>query len=93
MDNWISKVKRELKEYKDMAYNVYTMLQEYYTYEEIRWMPLRNVKDLVKEFKPRFEEIQRRRKDEELKRQLKADKEAKERKRNEARAGKQRRRG
>ena len=49
-----------LKNYKDLVYNAYTMLRDYYTYEDISMFPLRDLFHTIDYFKPKFQEIAQR---------------------------------
>ena len=64
-------MKKQLREYNDLVFNIHQMLKDYFTYDELMWMPLRNLYSQVDEFKPRFKRIaaeqERMRIDQELK--------------------------
>ena len=70
MAEWLNRMREAAKEYNDLIYNAHTMLKDYYSYQELQWMPLRNLIDKVAEFKPRFQEIARRQQSEMLSQQL-----------------------
>lgn len=57
-------------DYQDMVYNAHTVLRDYYTYEEILWMPLRDVMAKVKFFTPKLKEIARYQEGERLKAEM-----------------------
>lgn len=46
------------------------MLREYYSYEEITWIPIRSLMGKIDEFKPRLQEIAKRQEQERLKAEL-----------------------
>lgn len=50
-------MQKQLREYKDLVFNIHQMLREYFSYEDLMWMPLRNLFAQVDEFKPRFKRI------------------------------------
>ena len=59
-----------MKEYFDLAYNAHTMLKEYYTYDEITAMPIRNLFAEIDKFSPKLKEIARRQEQERIKAEL-----------------------
>lgn len=42
-----------------MVYSAHSMLKEYYTFEEINWMPIKSVLQEIEYFKPKMKEIAR----------------------------------
>lgn len=48
------------REYFDLAYNAHVMLKEYYTFDEITWMPIGGLFREINNFKPKMREIARR---------------------------------
>ena len=43
-----------------MVYNAHSMLKDYYTYEDISWIPIRDLLALIEYFKPKLREIANR---------------------------------
>ena len=76
MDKWIETVNKGRKEYDDLVYNAHTMLKDYYSYEEMSWMPLRNIMENIAKFKPRFKEIARRQQQAQLQQQMEGKRKA-----------------
>lgn len=58
------------KSYQDLQYNTYTMLKDYYTFEEIGQFPLRYLFDQLKYFEPKLKEIAEMQRQEQLKSEL-----------------------
>ena len=84
MSDWVKQVQKGLKEYNDLVYNAHGMLKDYYAYEQLLWMPLRNIMDKLAEFKPRFQEIARRQQQAQLQQQLEGKRQARANNPNEA---------
>ena len=55
----MSKIRKACRDYFDLAYSAYNLLKEYYTYQEIQSMPMRNLFGEIEKFKPKFQEIAR----------------------------------
>ncbi len=53
-----------------MVYNAHTVLKDQYSYEEIRWMPLRDCFDAVDFITPKLQEIARRQESEKIEAEL-----------------------
>lgn len=70
----MSNIKKTEREYFDLAYNAYSMLKEFYTYEEITWMPIRGLFDEIDKFHPKLKEIARRQEEARLKAELEGKK-------------------
>lgn len=41
----------------DLAYNAHTMMKDYWSYEDITCMPIKNLLDLVRYYTPKLREI------------------------------------
>ena len=67
---WVDSIHRTLNDYRDMVYNAHTLLKDFWSYDEIYHMPLRDVIDNVEFFKPKLQEIARQREAETLKNEL-----------------------
>ena len=76
MQRWTRQVQDSLKGYLDLAYNTHSMLKDYYTYEEITWMPLKDLMRQIEIFKPRFREIAQRQQQERMKQEFLQKREA-----------------
>ena len=76
MKKWVASVQKGMKEYNDLVYNAYTMMKDYYSYEDLLWMPLKHIMRVINEFKPRFQEIARRQQQEAQKQALEGKKRA-----------------
>ena len=46
-----------LKTWMDLVYNANTMMKEYWTYEDITYMPIKSLLALVKYYTPKLKEI------------------------------------
>lgn len=57
---WVNALKKAVKDYRDMVYNAHTVLKDYWSYEDIYNMPLRDVINEVNYFMPKLREIARR---------------------------------
>ena len=53
-------LKETKKSYKDMVYNAHTALRDYYTYEALYYMPIKNLIEEVEYITPKLNEIARR---------------------------------
>ena len=53
-----------------MVYNAHAMMKDYYTYEDIRKIPLKHLLDLIDYFKPKLREIERQQQQNALKMEL-----------------------
>lgn len=47
-------------EYRNLIYNAHTMLKDYYTYEDLNAIPIKDLFSLIEYFKPKLQEIYRR---------------------------------
>lgn len=70
MDEWEKNAKKIAMSYRDMQYNAHTFLNEYYTFEELGQMPLKDLVEVIEYFKPKFREIAQRQEAEKLKMEL-----------------------
>ena len=59
-----------MTEYLDLVDNAYSMLKEYFTFEDLYWMPIKNLLYWIHYFRPKFEKIARRQENERLKMEL-----------------------
>lgn len=56
----MKKIKETAKSYKDMVYNAHTALREFYPYESLYYMPIKNLMEEVEFITPKLNEIMRR---------------------------------
>lgn len=70
INKWITSIRNAAKDYKDLVYNSHTVLRDYWSYEEISWMPIRDVLDEVAYFTPKLKEIARQQEADRLKAEL-----------------------
>lgn len=47
-------------EYRDMVYNAHTALKDYWSYEQLGYMPIRDILDQLDFFLPKLKEISNR---------------------------------
>lgn len=58
------------KEYKDMVYNTHAALKDYWSYEQLGYMPIRDLLDQLEFFTPKLKEIANRQYNERMKAEL-----------------------
>lgn len=63
-------LRKASKDYRDMIYNAHSALRDYWTYDEIANMPLRNVIANIEYFTPKLREIMKRQQAEQLNAEL-----------------------
>lgn len=63
-----------VKSYQDLVYNAHGMLKDYYSYEEISYMPLKDLFRIVEYFRPKLQEIARRQSEQQLELELQGKK-------------------
>ena len=56
--------------YRDLAYNAHAMMKEYFTYDDIQAMSLRDLFSLLEYFKPKIQEIIKQQQSAQLKAEL-----------------------
>lgn len=49
-----------MKDYRDLVYNAHSMLKDYYTYEDISMVPIKDLLALIEYFKPKLRDIANR---------------------------------
>lgn len=59
-----------MKSYQDLVYNAHAMMRDYYTYEEIGYMPIKELFRSVEYFRPKLQEIARRQSEKQLELEL-----------------------
>lgn len=67
---WLNAIQKAAKDYKDMVYNAHSILKDYWSYDEIYHMPLRNIIEEINYFMPKLKEIAKRQEAEQLKAEL-----------------------
>lgn len=68
--HWLAALKDAVKNYRDMVYNAHSILRDYWSYEEIYWMPLKNVIAEIEYFTPKLREIAQRQANQQLEAKL-----------------------
>lgn len=74
---WSAEREKVLKSYLDLVDNAYNMLKTYYTYDDLMWMPIRDLLRKIRYWKPKFDRIARQQEEERLKMQLEGQRQAK----------------
>ena len=59
-----------LKDYRDLVYNAHSMLRDYYAYEDISMIPIRDLLGIIDYFKPKLAEIAKRQQNDMLQMEL-----------------------
>ena len=67
---WLQSIKKAETEYKDMVYNAHSVMRDYWSYDEILHMPLRNIIEEINYFMPKLKEIAKRQEEERVKAEL-----------------------
>ena len=70
MAKWAHAVKKSLKEWNDLAYNVHSASREYFSYSEITMIPVRNLLRWVDFLTPKLKEIAKRQETDKIKNAL-----------------------
>ena len=50
-------MKKALNTWLDLAYNAHTMMKDFWSYEDITYMPIKNLFTLIKYYTPKLKEI------------------------------------
>jgi len=66
----LAAIKQASKSYKDMIYNAHSALRDYWTYDELANMPLRDLITKTEYFTPKLREIMKRQQAEQLNAEL-----------------------
>ena len=67
---WHEKIKESAKNYRDLQYNMFTIMKEMYTYEEVGQIPLRDLFAFASFLSPKQKEIAMRQQKEMLESEL-----------------------
>lgn len=63
-------IQKAAKDYRDLVYNAHTVLKDYYSYEQLNAMPIRDVLENINYFTPKLKEIARQQEADRLKAEL-----------------------
>ena len=54
MKKWVKEMKKQLNDWRDLAYNTFNASRDYFSYDECTWMPIIGLLDWINYLSPKL---------------------------------------